>query len=165
MPGVGGGNLAKNRLAATRLSGITIPEFLSLISVTGQPPPFDFVLLLPGGSILPGRGRSIESGVLGESIGADSSLYVGREQLKQRDLDAGGHVRVGTDRGPAERDHCAVWNCSGPQGYQEARLALCQEQGRLEGEGEEVSHLTLHTDSDPLANALEPVAQLLCTPT
>ena len=56
-------------------------------------------------------------------------------------------------------------HCSGPQGYQEARLALCQEQGRLEGEGEEVSHLTLHTDVDPLANALEPVAALLCTPT
>ena len=94
MPGVGGGNLATNRLAATRLSGITIPEFLSLISVTGQPPPFDFVLLLPGGSILPGRGRSIESGVLGESIGADSSLYVGKEQTG--DPRIGSTVRCGT---------------------------------------------------------------------
>ena len=71
-------------------------KFLSLIKVTGQPPPF-----LPEECFLPGRGRSTESGVLGEAIGADSSLYVGREQIKQRDLDAGGHVRVRTDRGPA----------------------------------------------------------------
>ena len=81
MPGVGGGNLAKNRLAATRVSGITILEFL--IRDTGQPPPLDLVLLLPGESILPGRGRSTESGVLGESIGADSSLYARSEENSQ----------------------------------------------------------------------------------
>ena len=87
------------------LLGVEMPpgclKFLSLIKVTGQPPPFYRVLLLPEECFLPGRGRSTESGVLGEAIGADSSLYVGREQIKQRDLDAGGHVRVRTDRGPA----------------------------------------------------------------